>query len=122
MGNYTNKNLVLNEMVVFETKYHWTYYANIWSLISLGLYPYLHHKFSEFVVTNKRVIIKRGIFHLNAFEIPVSRIETVHIHQNFLGRVFGFGSILIVGTGGSQVEIEHINQPLSFRNSFVEIM
>ncbi|MBK9352790.1 MAG: PH domain-containing protein [Bacteroidetes bacterium] len=120
MGNYALTSLTADENIVFETKFHWSLYINIWSVVSLGIYPYLHHKFAEFVVTNKRVIIKNGIFNVLASEIPLSRIETVLVKQSFIGLLLNFGDITIVGTGGTQQSIEHIYNPKLFKNYFFQ--
>ncbi len=120
MGNYALTSLTTGENIVFETKFHWSLYINIWSVVSLGIYPYLHHKFAEFVVTNKRVIIKNGIFNVLASEIPLSRIETVLVKQSFLGLLLNFGDITIVGTGGTQQSIERIYNPKLFKNYFFQ--
>lgn len=119
MGNYTNKNLVLNEMVVFETNYHWSYYINLVSVISFGLWPNLHFKCTEFVITNLRVILKTGILSIKSFEINLSKIETVKIEQTLMGRIFNYGNVIIIGSGGTVERIENINHPIEFRNCFM---
>lgn len=120
MGNYALTSLTTGENIVFETKFHWSLYINIWTVVSLGIYPYLHHKFAEFVVTNKRVIVKNGIFNIMAYEIPLSRIETVLVKQSFIGQLLNFGDITIIGTGGTQQSIEKIYNPKLFKNYFFQ--
>ena len=120
MGNYALTSLTTGENIVFETKFHWSLYINIWTVVSLGIYPFLHHKFAEFVVTNKRVIVKNGIFNIMAYEIPLSRIETVLVKQSFIGQLLNFGDITIIGTGGTQQSIEKIYNPKLFKNYFFQ--
>lgn len=120
MGIFTNKSLITGESVQYETKFHWTFYLNLNTLLSFGLYAYFHHKFTEFVVTNKRIIVKRGIFELQTFEMHLSRIETIKIEQSFWGQMFNFGNIMIIGTGGTKEVIEHIANPIQFRNTCLE--
>jgi uncharacterized membrane protein YdbT with pleckstrin-like domain len=104
MGKYINNNLIKDEYLIYETKYHWILYFNhlISSLITLGVYPYLVSKFSEFGITNKRLIIKTGILSRRTLELNLSKIESVNVNQSILGRILGYGSIGVIGTGGTK--------------------
>src|SRR5579875_1606864 len=54
---------------------------------------------TEIVVTDKRVIYKRGFISRRTVEMNISKIETVDVIQSIWGRIFGFGTLLIRGTG-----------------------
>jgi uncharacterized membrane protein YdbT with pleckstrin-like domain len=51
----------------------------------------------------------------------LNKIETVNVDQSVWGRLFGFGTITIVGAGGSRDEAQNIRKPLEFRKKFQEI-
>ena len=123
MGKYINNNLINGEYLVFETNYHWILYFNhlILSIITLGIYPYLISKFSEFGITNKRLIIKTGILSRKTLELNLSKIESVNVNQSFLGRILDYGSIGVIGTGGTKEYFVSIKNPLEFRKKFQEI-
>ena len=84
MGNYINNNLIKDEYLIYETNYHWILYFNhlIPSIITLGIYPYLISKFSEFGITNKRLIIKTGILSRKTLELNLSKINIEEIQKN----------------------------------------
>src|SRR5206468_13135286 len=75
---------------------------------------------SEFAVTNKRVILKTGFIHNKTAEMFLSKIESVGVDQTILGRVFGYGSIELRGTGGSLEPFSNISRPLEFRRQIQE--
>lgn len=123
MGNYINNNLINGEYLVFETNYHWILYFNhlFLSIITLGIYPYLISKFSEFGITNKRLIIKTGVLSRKTLELNLSKIESVNVNQSILGRILGYGSIGVIGTGGTKEYFVSIKNPLEFRRKFQEL-
>lgn len=120
MGTYVNQNLIANEQVEFETKYHWIIYISWSSLFTLGLYPFIKMKTDEFAITNKRIIVKTGLLSRKTLEMNLSKIESVNVDQSMLARLFKFGTIRIVGTGGTKETFPSILNPLAFRKKFQE--
>ena len=121
MGSYVNKNLLKDEKVEYETRLHWKIFITLSGLLTLLIYPWIIRSTSEFVITNKRVIIKRGLIARKTFEMNLNKIETVNVDQSIWGRIFGFGTITIVGTGGTREVFDSISKPLTFRRKFQEI-
>lgn len=80
MSRYVNKKLIIDEGVVFETNYHWIQWFSFASLLTLGLYPTIQSLTDEFVVTNRRIIKKKGIMLQYTLEMNISRVETVKFH------------------------------------------
>ena len=122
MGSYVNNNLLREETIIYETNYHWTHYLSLVSLFTLGLWPYIQSKTDEFVVTNRRIIIKKGLFSYYTLEMNLSRVETVHVEQSIMGRIMDYGSITIVGSGGTRERFIRIANPILFRQSFMEVI
>lgn len=54
------------------------------------------------------------------FELNLSKIESVNVDQTIMGRIFGYGSITIIGTGGTKESFPNIQKPLKFRKQFQE--
>lgn len=120
MGNYINNNLVAGEQVIYETKLHWVLFFHLKALSTLFIAPLIELSTSEFVITNKRVVIKVGWFNRDAFEMNLSKIESVNIHQSFIARILGYGTIVIIGTGGSKELFHNITNPREFKRKFME--
>src|SRR5688572_31727842 len=70
---------------------------------------------SEFAVTNKRVVIKVGWLRRRTVETMLSKVEGINVEQSIIGRLLGYGSIIITGTGGSQEPFRNIGDPFEFR-------
>ena len=122
MGHYVNNNLFRNERVIFETHYHWVHYFSWASLFTIGIYPTIQHYTDEFVVTNRRIIIKTGLISHNTLEMNLNGVESVNVRRSILGRILNYGSITIIGSGGTRETFRSISNPLQFRRSFMEII
>ena len=72
------------------------------------------------MITNKRIIMKTGLISRKTFEMNLQKIESVNVDQSFWGRLLGFGTVSIVGTGGSRESFADISEPLLFRRKFQE--
>jgi uncharacterized membrane protein YdbT with pleckstrin-like domain len=70
---------------------------------------------TEMAVTNKRIIIKVGFLTKRTIELFLSKVESVNVEQTLLGRMLGFGSITLRGTGGTNEPFSHVANPLEFR-------
>jgi uncharacterized membrane protein YdbT with pleckstrin-like domain len=77
--------------------------------------PLVEYLTSEFAVTDKRVVTKVGLIERDSQETLLSKIETIGVDQTLLGRVLGYGTVTIVGTGGSREPFALIARPLEFR-------
>ena len=71
---------------------------------------------TEMGVTSKRVIVKTGIIDRRTIEILLSRIESVAVEEPGWGRLFGYGTVIVRGTGGTPEMFEKIYHPLEFRD------
>jgi uncharacterized membrane protein YdbT with pleckstrin-like domain len=121
MGTYVNNHLIKDESVIIETNYHWIIFVSWYGLFTLLLGPAITRWSSEFVITNRRIIIKQGFIARKTFEMNLSKIESVNVDQSFAARLFGYGSITIIGTGGTRESFKNISKPLEFRKAFQEL-
>ena len=71
---------------------------------------------TELAVTDQRVIFKQGIFSRHTIEMNRSKVESVDVDQSILGRILGYGTILLRGTGGSLEPMASISDPLTLRS------
>ena len=78
------------------------------------------YKTSEFGVTDKRVIVKTGFIRVNSSENFLQKVENIQAHQSILGRILGYGTINIIGTGGTRESFKLIQNPLMFRRQVQE--
>jgi uncharacterized membrane protein YdbT with pleckstrin-like domain len=120
MGRYVNSVLIKGEHVVYETELHWIIYFSFRALFTLWLSPLIRRATSEFVITNKRVIVKTGLIRRKSLEMNLQKIESVNVEQGIMARILGYGTVTIVGTGGTRESFTNIRKPLMFRKKFQE--
>src|SRR5262249_42591338 len=118
--SYVRSNLIAGEQVVFETRRHWIAYFSLRGLFTLGLLPLIEYWTSEFAITSKRVIVKEGLIYRDTLELNLQRVESVSVDQSLIGRLFGYGTITIIGTGGTRETFHRIAHPLEFRKAVQE--
>jgi len=91
--------------------------AVIFALLALstGLRAFIRRATTELAVTDHRVIYKTGLLARHTTEMNRDKVESVDVDQTLLGRIFGYGTIVVRGTGGSLEPIRNIGDPLTFR-------
>ena len=121
MGSYVDNNLIKDEVVVYETKYHWKIFFTLSGFLTLFIAPALVRWSDEFVITNKRIICKTGLFSRRTLEMNLNKIESVNVDQSIFGRMLGYGTITIIGTGGTRESFPGIGDAVEFRKRFQEV-
>jgi len=91
--------------------------AVIFALLALsaGLRAFIRRATTELAVTDHRVIYKSGLLSRHTIEMNRDKVESVDVDQSLLGRIFGYGTVIVRGTGGSLEPIRNIGDPLTFR-------
>jgi len=117
---YVDANLMRGESVTYRARLHWKIFVSLKALLTLFIAPLLRRATSEFAVTNKRVIVKVGLVTRRTVELNLSKVESVGVDQGLAGRVFGFGTIVVQGTGGTREAFPDIANPLGFRRAVNE--
>jgi len=74
---------------------------------------------TEIAVTNRRVIYKRGFIRRRTVEMNMDKVESVDVDQSIAGRVFGYGTVVVRGTGGGIEPLDKIDGPLELRNAII---
>jgi len=137
---YVDENLTADEAIVYRTRLHWVIYVGPAVLLVLaisqygsdvpaiggvfcalgvfwGLLAMLDMFSSEFAVTDKRLIFKTGVVSRKTIELMLQKVESIRVDQSLLGRAMGYGTITVVGTGGTRNPFSRIEAPLDFRRA-----
>lgn len=83
----------------------------------LLMYAWLKIRSTEMGITSKRVIRKSGVIMRDTSEIRLNKVESVSVKQGFLGRIFGYGDVIISGSGGNDAVMKRVKDPLVFRTN-----
>jgi uncharacterized membrane protein YdbT with pleckstrin-like domain len=121
MGQYVESNLAGGEKVVYEAKLHWIIFFSLQSILTLFIAPLIAMTTSEFAITTKRIIIKVGLISRRTLEMNMTKVESVNVDQGIFGRILGYGTIVVIGTGGTKEPFTYIADPMSFRKRFQEL-
>lgn len=88
----------------------------------VGVSRLMAYKSSEFAITNKRVLIKIGFIRRHSFEFLLQKVEGIGVDQGILGRMLGYGTIIVTGTGGTKEPFKNIENPLEFRKQVQQVL
>jgi hypothetical protein len=71
---------------------------------------------TEMAVTNRRVVIKTGLASRKTIEMMLNKVESIEVTETAAGRMLGYGSIVVIGTGGTPEPFHNMAHPLEFRS------
>lgn len=83
--------------------------------LALILSAVIRRQTTELVLTDRRIITKRGLVSRNTVEMNLNKIESLHVNQGLMGRIFNYGDVTVVGTGASLEPMRGITSPLELR-------
>lgn len=72
---------------------------------------------TEMAVTNRRVLIKTGMTSRRTLDLMLSRVESIAVQESTAGRLLGYGSVIVRGTGGTPEAFLMIAHPQEFRRA-----
>ena len=139
---YIQKNLMQGEKVVYEANLHgvvyawpcivaflavglffitgWSFLLRLILVLAVWLIAFIWgvsiHGGKQYVLTTRRLIFKRGIIKRTSFELLLRKCEGIRIEQTILGRLLGYGSVLVT-TGEATNRYDYIKRPLEFSTS-----
>lgn len=139
--SYIEKSLMEGEKIIYEAKLHPVVYTMPVLLVIIGIAQFViptdgtlfiiqlaifafllivaimmsisAHGGRQYVLTNKRLIAKKGIIQRDSLELMLRKCEGVKIKQGLWGRMFNYGTV-IVTTGEAMNHFEHIQDPIVF--------
>jgi uncharacterized membrane protein YdbT with pleckstrin-like domain len=71
---------------------------------------------TEMAVTNRRVVIKTGLLSRKTIEMLLSKVESIEVSETVFGRMLGYGTIVVIGTGGTPEPFHKVAHTLEFRS------
>lgn len=128
MGNYVERNLYENELIVDEARRDRWGLIGAWVLgilffwlllipLIIAIKETIVYTRTELVLTNKRIVRKSGVFHTKAFDAPLNKILNVYVETTFWGNVFNTNKIRISTERG--IIIERIENADDFKSTIL---
>ena len=99
-------------------------YGGIISLVSLGIAALLFIYFvvrwlrwisTTYVMTNSRVITKKGILGRDYEDMPLHMVTNVDVSQSVMQRMFGYGTVIFSSQSGARDDVVWKNVPNPMR-------
>jgi uncharacterized membrane protein YdbT with pleckstrin-like domain len=125
--SYIDKSLAPNEEILVRGKWPMLHWIGAWlALILLGwivvgififIASAIHMSVTQFAVTDRRVVLKRGWLNVRTQELATESVEGVQLEQSIWGKLFGFGHILVTGTGDARIVFPPMARPIAFRRA-----
>lgn len=95
-------------------EYWWAFYLFLGVGFFLFAIEALTLMTSEYGVTDHRIIIKRGLIFVDVDEIDLGEIRSERIDHQWLGRILGYGTIMMDARFVEDVKIPAVNNPHQF--------
>ncbi len=96
------------------------YYVSLFAIF-LGCLILLLHMIhlwtTEIAITNYRFIFKTGLIARDTKEVSLGNIEEINLQQSIWGRIFGYGKMILRGTGVGVIELPNIDNPINVRKT-----
>jgi uncharacterized membrane protein YdbT with pleckstrin-like domain len=90
----------------------------------IGLIPLVYHVIKyfrqELVLTQKGLILKKGLIAVQTIEIPYTKINSVSTKKGMFGSLFGYGDILILSGNDLKGEVfSGIQEPVAVKEEIL---
>ena len=138
--SYIDETLLPDEHVVYRTRLHWIIFARAALVLIAGaatlvafstvplagaavllvgavmlIPPLIAYQTTELGVTNKRMIVKVGFVRRRTLELLLRQVEALSVDQTLGGRMLGYGTLTLSGTGGVREIFHRVREPLELR-------
>lgn len=101
------KILANGEELVYRPKLHWVAYLNLRYLI--------RNMTTTIFVSNKRFFHSHGLLRRNTHEMVVAKIETIDVKESMMGRLLGYGTVFVSGTGAGSITMKCMKKPFELQ-------
>jgi len=91
----------------------------VWASFVIGIWILINHLIilwtTEIVVTSYRFVYKTGLIARNTQEVSLNKIEEITLSQSVWGRIFGYGKLVLRGTGVGVITLPNVDDPIDIR-------
>lgn len=84
-------------------------------LAALPMWQYARIAKTVFVITDRRIATRRGVFGVTVNTVALDRVQNTTVTQGSIGRLVGYGTVVIETAGGSDLALWNVDGPLAVR-------
>ena len=124
---YIDESLAPGETIIARGKWPTIFWVGAWAallllgIIVVGIFIFagmaIKMMTTDFAVTNRRVILKEGWLNRKTHELSVESVEGVSLDQSIWARIFGYGRVVVTGTGEARILFPPMAHPVEFRRA-----
>jgi hypothetical protein len=103
--------------------YHYTgelHWGPVLALAGIGLWVLFWRMMkrltTEIVLTDQRLIYKRGFFKINVNEVDIEQLASDSVEQSLMGRILNYGAVHLTCVQAEDIYLPDIKAPYDFRN------
>lgn len=146
--SYVSSTLQKGEKVLLQAKLHWIVYvwpclllifgawnwilylslpddSDLWAValffICWSVYEFLRRWCIEMAVTDKRVVLRKGIISIDSDEIKNLKVEGIEVEQSVMGRILNYGDVAFSGVGVAKLRFSDVSHPRDVKRRAEEI-
>jgi uncharacterized membrane protein YdbT with pleckstrin-like domain len=75
-----------------------------------------------FELTDRRLIVRTGLLRRRELELLLSQVESIDVDKPLLGRLLDYGTVRIVGTGGTSQNVKSLKYPTKIRRAVLHLL
>lgn len=143
---FLDKTLLPDEQIVYRTKKHFIIFLIpvVWTIATVcfafnsnplvakiafapgiaalltWVNQWLNYVTADFIVTNKRIIMKEGFFTRHMNELRLATVSNITVNQGLLGQLLNYGNVIINPFGGENDVFIDIAQPFELQKETQE--
>lgn len=74
-------------------------------------------KYLLLAASDKRIFIRSGIAYTDMIELRYQQVESIELGVTPIGQIFGYGSVIVTGTGQRRVMVPFVKNAIGFRKA-----
>lgn len=88
----------------------------------MGGLAYLTRRYLLLAATDKRVFVRSGLLYADMIELRYTQVESIELGITPIGQVFGYGNVIVTGTGQRRIIVPFIANAFDFRSKVNDIL
>lgn len=84
-------------------------------LYTVWIWDCVQRWFTEYAITNKRVLVRRGIVRRSVEEVSIRSLDGAELSQSVMGRVLGYGTVTVRGRSNTDLIFNRVGAAVRFR-------
>lgn len=83
---------------------------------------HLTRRYLILAASDKRVFVRSGWFYADMIELRYTQVESIEVGIMPVGQMFGYGSVIVTGTGQRRIIVPFVADSVQFRSKVNDIL